>query len=152
METISYDLDEPCIILSISDVSAPHPTFADNSNILDICYMFFDDEETENMGGMTRNDANDICRFIEQWQDEDVSLFVHCGAGVSRSAGCAAAIMLWQWGDDSSIFCDGYYSPNMHCYRYVLDAVDLDYDDIQLAKKEREQYELWIQAHADDLE
>lgn len=151
METLSYELDMPCIIISISDKNVDYPIFADNSNILDVCYLSFDDEESEERHGMTQEDAQEICEFIDQWQNENIELYVHCGAGVSRSAGCAAAIMLWQWGDDSAVFDDGYYAPNMHCYRSILDAADLSYDDIQLAKKERHQLDLWQMEHADDL-
>lgn len=148
----SDTLSDPSVIISISDIKQDHPQFAGNENILDILFLEFDDVESERDGGMSPSDAKTVFDFVSQWASIDTSLYVHCGAGVSRSAGTAAAIMLWQWGDDSRIFSDGKYAPNMHCYRSVLDAVDLDYDDIQIAKKEREQFELWSKQHKDLLD
>ena len=143
MIALSYELDEPSIIISISDASQEHPVFADNANVKDVLFLNFDDEESEEAGGMNASNAESVAEFVRAWEQEDVSLYVHCGAGVSRSAGTAAAVMLWNWGDDSQVFQDAHYCPNMRCYRMVLDALDVSYDDIQIAKKEREQYLLW---------
>lgn len=46
---------------------------------------------------------------------------VHCDAGISRSSGVAAAILKAKTGDDSQIFNNPKYRPNMRCYRIVLD-------------------------------
>lgn len=152
MIAASDALSDPSVIISISDINQDHPQFADNENVLDVLFLQFDDVESEREGGMSKSDAELIADFAGRWASTDTSLYVHCGAGVSRSAGTAAAIMLWQWGGDSRIFSDGKYAPNMHCYRAVIDAVGLDYDDIQLAKKEREQFELWSKQHEDLLD
>lgn len=149
MIEFSNKIDAPSVIISISDWNQDAPEFADNERIFDVLHLFFDDVEQESSKGMTSDDAEAIIDFIDGWNNENVSLYVHCGAGVSRSAGCAAAIMLVCWGDDKDIFNDGKYAPNMHCYRLVLDAANLEYDDVQLAKKEREQFLLWQEEHAD---
>lgn len=147
----SAGIKNPCVIVSISDKDAAPPDFYDNDNIWDVCQLFFDDEEA-GPTCMTEQDADTLVAFIRQYENEDIDLFVHCNGGVSRSAGCAAAIMLIDWGDDSAIFQDGKYCPNMHCYRYVLNAADVSYDDIALARKQRGQLAHWYDCHADDLE
>ena len=47
---------------------------------------------------------------------------VHCTAGKSRSAAVAAALMKSIEGDDSPIFNNPRYKPNMRVYRMVLNA------------------------------
>ena len=135
----------PIVIVSINDHGSYVPDFADNPYIEDICYLFFDDVETEEEGGMTRDDAEEILAFAKDHLDADVECVVHCGAGRSRSAGVAAALMLLVFGDDADIFDSPVYSPNMHCYRYVLDAAGLGYVDDEVDAKEAHQHELWIE-------
>ena len=77
----------------------------------------FDDTDGEN--GISRTQAKEIAEFVKQHSDIE-QLIVHCGAGISRSAGVAAAIMVYVNKDDSPIFDNKRYSPNMRCYRYVL--------------------------------
>lgn len=144
-------IKSPCVIVSISDKHAYAPEFYKNDNIWDVCHLFFDDEEA-GPSCMTESDAAILVDFVRRYENEDVDLFVHCNGGVSRSAGCAAAIMLMDWGDDGAIFDDGRYCPNMHCYRYVLNAADVSYDDIMLARKHRHQLELWYEEHEEDFE
>lgn len=146
----TYELTEPCVIVSISDACAEPPCFADNRNIVDVLYLFFDDEEDGNTA-MTTEDAVQIVDFMEQYRDENIAMYFHCNAGVSRSAACAAAAMLIEWGDDTEIFDNGRYAPNMHCYRSILDASEITYDDIELARKHKHQFDLWVAEHADML-
>ena len=75
---------------------------------------------------MTDDDAIHVVTFcktaIEQYGDIDI--IVHCDAGISRSAGVAAAIMQYYLGDDSEIFDSGMYRPNMWCYRKTMNAFE----------------------------
>ena len=105
--------------------------------------LVFDDEEG-GITSMTPQNAYDILDFVEKWLDEDVDIIVHCGAGVSRSAGVAAALSLLVNGDDSNIFDDGRYSPNMHCYRSVLKASGLEYSEEDASRKHDHQFQLWL--------
>lgn len=143
-------INRPCIIVSISDKTAQPPEFYDNQNIIDVCYLFFDDEES-GPTAMTEDDARTLIDFVRSYENENIDLFFHCNGGVSRSAACAAATMLIEWGCDADIFNDGRYCPNMHCYRYVLDASGVDFDDIEIAKKQKRQFDLWCIEHADEL-
>ena len=135
--------DVPTVIVSISDCGADFPDFADNPYIEDVLFLSFDDVETEAEGGMTRADAAEIVEFMSGYLDAAVNVIVHCAAGRSRSAGTAAALMLLCWGDDSAIFSSPIYSPNMHCYRYVLDAAGMGYDEFEVDAKEQAQFGLW---------
>ena len=69
---------------------------------------------------MNEQDAARIVAFVKKYKDSVDGIIVHCDAGVSRSAGVMAAIMKWLTGDDSKIFSDLRFHPNMWCYRLVL--------------------------------
>ena len=139
----SYDIDDRTVIVSISDMGQDWPEFADNPYIEDILFLNFDDVENEETGGMSQDDAIEILDFISQYAEQPLDIIVHCGAGKSRSAGTAAAIMLLLYGDDSDIFGSARYTPNMHCYRTVLDAAGFGYSDDDVYDKEETQRELW---------
>ena len=141
---MSYaELDRDIVIVSITGYGGEFPSFADNPHIVGICYVQFDDEES-GPTAMTSNEAEQIVDFIQDWIDEDVDIVVHCSAGISRSAGVAAALMLLLNGDDSGIFNVGRYAPNMNCYRKVLSAAGMGYSDEEVDRKRDEQYQLWL--------
>ena len=70
---------------------------------------------------MRDEDAAQVAELLRSYPDTDV--IVHCDAGISRSAGVAAAILKHTTGDDSSIFENGLYDPNLWCYRKTLEAL-----------------------------
>lgn len=152
IETAPY-IAEPSAIISISDEGQDFPPLdVGNSNVLQVLYLSFDDME-DGPSSMSDDDAEQIVEFIQDADDNGAEhLYVHCGAGVSRSAGTAAAIMMLYWGDDADIFDDGRYAPNMHCYRMVLDAAGFGYDADEAAQKEARNFNLWKILHADDLD
>ena len=51
------------------------------------------------------------------------NILCQCEAGVSRSAGCAAAIIKWLEGEDEAVFASDLYSPNRHVYRLMLRVI-----------------------------
>lgn len=65
------------------------------------------------------NDARSIVELVLAHPDAK-EIIVHCTAGRSRSAAVAAALHKVLNGDDSIIFNDKKYSPNMRVYRMVL--------------------------------
>lgn len=92
------DLDERYIIISITD---PQP-FGEPAKIktrwglVDLLRLEFYDLEPpyppKNEGLMTDDHAKEIWKFINQYNLDDVTLVVHCEAGVSRSPSIACAI------------------------------------------------------------
>lgn len=97
-----------------------------NNKIKDIQFVRFDD--TDSLGGIECIDASKIKRFLlKHIGDTDLDLIiVQCEAGQSRSAGVAAALMKYFWNDDTTIFNNHKYTPNMLCYRTMLNELMCD--------------------------
>jgi protein-tyrosine phosphatase len=74
---------------------------------------------------MSDSDAAKIKDYVLRYKDRVECIIVHCEVGVSRSAGVMAAIQKYLTGDDSAIFNNGAFSPNMYCYRMMLDAFEI---------------------------
>ena len=111
------------VIISISSLWDNPPKFNKNNfAIRAVCNLFFDDEES-GPNTITEADAAKIKAFLLQWYDKVDQIVVHCDAGVSRSAGVAAAILKYYTIDDSQIFDNWKYCPNMLCYRMVLNKL-----------------------------
>lgn len=125
---------EPTVMISISD---PHMQYAASPfsseenkvlQILSLCFADADqpgpdiygyDAKVEDL--MRDEDAVQVAELLRTYPDTDV--IVHCDAGISRSAGVAAAILKHTTGDDSSIFENGLYDPNLWCYQKTLQAL-----------------------------
>lgn len=99
------------------------------------CYLCFDDVEDDSIPGctpMSNAQATLAANFLEELTTSDpTTLIVHCSAGISRSAGVAAAIhdaLGWPIANaqDNDVFRDGKFAPNMHCYRTMLRALGGD--------------------------
>lgn len=132
-----------CVIISINDTFVEANEFNNNPNIKGVCSLFFNDVEGHETGHMVREDADKIIEFINGYINEVDEIVVHCGAGVSRSAGVCAALMLIVNGDDSEIFNNGKYCPNMHCYRLVLESYFGYYDKAAADEKIRRNLIEW---------
>ena len=119
---------DKCVIISINDTFIEANKFNNNPKIKSVCSLFFNDVEGHETGHMVREDADKIIEFVNNYLNDVDEIIVHCGAGVSRSAGVCAALMMILNGDDSEIFNNGKYCPNMHCYRLVLESYFGYYD------------------------
>lgn len=71
-------------------------------------YTFFSNE-----------DAKNILTFVEEHKDKFDTLVCACEAGISRSAGCAAALEKIYFGTDE-IYDSTKYFPNSLIYRTIL--------------------------------
>ena len=143
-EAINYcyrSHDNPSVIISISDPYIEYsnsPFISSTNNVKAVLRLMFSDAEEPGcavagsgreckqvMVGesdlMTDEDAIKIKQFVNRHKDKDI--IVHCDAGISRSSGVAAAILKYLFGDDSSIFENPMYCPNMLCYRKTLEAL-----------------------------
>lgn len=99
------------------------------------CYLCFDDVEDNSVPGctpMSDAQATLAANFLKDLSTSNTTtLIVHCSAGISRSAGVAAAIhdaLGWPIANarDNDVFRDGKFAPNMHCYRTMLRALGGD--------------------------
>lgn len=91
-----------------------------HNNIKAVLPLWFDDVE-RGTNCMTETHAEAIKKFVAA--NAELLVIVHCDAGVSRSAGVAAALMKFYNGDDTPIFDNPQYRPNMLCYRVMLDCL-----------------------------
>lgn len=116
------------IVISISSCKCNEAFIIPNniSKIIDVLKVSFNDTDSRDFmdGGILNEDADKIADFINKYKDnDDIDLIiVHCEAGQSRSAGVAAAIMKYLFNDDTEIFNNNKFIPNMLCYRKVLNA------------------------------
>lgn len=115
------DINKKYAIISISEVDYKSPEFNNHSNIVSVLKVHFDDVEKNDKNCITNSDALKIANFVKSQVANIDTLIVHCLAGRSRSAGCAAAISKWYFNDDTFYFKR--YNPNMSVYRLVLNAL-----------------------------
>jgi predicted protein tyrosine phosphatase len=67
--------------------------------------------------------AKQIADFVCQYEGETELLLCQCHYGQSRSAGCAAAIAEYYYGNGIDIFTDYRFFPNKLVYHKVLKAL-----------------------------
>lgn len=114
---------EKTSVISISTPDEQYHTGVYTSpynGISSVLRLWFDDVES-GKDCIRKEDAEKIKRFVEAHKED--SIIVHCDAGVSRSAGIAAALMKYYNGDDTPIFNNPKYCPNMLCYRTMLNTL-----------------------------
>ena len=117
------------VIISISTVGDKMPNFHENHSVKEILDCYFNDFEAEDKGKfpswlfINEDIARQIANFVKKWWNEIEQIIVHCDGGVSRSAGVAAAILKHFTNDDSEIFDNPNFYPNMMVYRMVLNAL-----------------------------
>ena len=111
-------------VISISDYDKDAPILENNpdNGIISRCKLKFNDVDRGEAHAITDADAHKIMIFVAEIKENVDRLIVHCKAGVSRSAGVAAAIMKAIYNDDREIFNSRRYRPNMTCYRMVLNV------------------------------
>ena len=120
----SYKKNEkPYIIISITDIASEKVVFNKNNCLKSVLRLNFDDVDAECDNAVSNSDAEKIVNFVTAWKNEVDLIVVHCEAGVSRSSGVCAALMLWLNGSDKLVFDNPFYKPNMKCYRTVLNQI-----------------------------
>ncbi len=93
----------------------------------DVLYLQFDDVDgsqylMSDEVMMTEEQASQVAEFVRQHENAS-AILCHCQAGISRSSGCAAAIIKSSGADDMVIFNNYQYYPNRHVYKLVLNAL-----------------------------
>ena len=73
---------------------------------------------------MTEEQADAICAFVLHYGREIDCLLIHCSAGVSRSPAVAAGILGGLRQDESEIWDNPDYQPNLFVYQLVREAFE----------------------------
>lgn len=115
--------DNPYIIISITDIASECVAFNKSQQLKAVLRLNFDDVDNKTSSAISPADAKRIVAFVKAWINQVELIIVHCEAGMSRSSGVCAALMLWINGDDAPIFSNAFYRPNMLCYRTVLNEL-----------------------------
>lgn len=119
---------DKAIISIYTPTDEPANICKDNKSIKDVLYIPFVDAECIDAEkypeGWIYSDeqAELVYNFVMKYKNQIECLWIHCDGGVSRSAGMAAAILKALTGDDSQIFDNKEYYPNMTVYRRTLNA------------------------------
>ena len=110
-------------LISIMNHKRDCPERYPAERVLRLC---FDDAEDSRFWQnlMTEEQADAICAFVLRYGREIDWLVVHCSAGVSRSPAIAAGILGGLRQDESEIWDNPGYQPNMFVYRLVREAFD----------------------------
>jgi len=113
------DITSTYAIISITE---PREAIADLPDNRILRLQFHDiDREVTGCKLFAIEDAKEILKFVEK-QIAHVNFFIiHCHAGISRSAGVAAALSKIYNQTDEYIFTSGKYMPNMLVYRTILE-------------------------------
>ena len=125
---MSFNLKEKTAIISIRDVGTEVPRFHRGGDLLSVIALQFDDD-LHGPFCIKTQDAEQIVRFVDHFQNKIDHLIIHCEAGVSRSAGVAVAICKAKGLDDSWIW-DGTFSPNVTVALSVFRSFRVDEDEI----------------------
>ena len=132
-----------CIIISITDTHSDRNHFAQNPHIRAVLNLKFDDVDFGENDCICSNDGIKIIDFVNKHLNHVDKIVVHCEAGVSRSAGVCAALMLIVNGDDSPIFDSARFCPNMSCYRTVLETYYGSYNKEAADEKIARNIKIW---------
>lgn len=125
MRNEAYIISVPSVIISICDIDKTNINFPVNWDIVGILNLQFEDwDDPKDKTTISEEDAAKIAAFVNKFNDKEQPfvLYVNCEAGVSRSAGVAAAIAKFLFNDDEQFFRTKL--PNMLCYRRVLNALN----------------------------
>jgi protein-tyrosine phosphatase len=113
-------------VISITNTTQERPFFNFDKHSCHLLQMLFDDVEKGNPNeGLRLFDtglASKSAAFITGAVEKGATVVIcHCIAGMSRSAGMAAAISKFYLGDDAKFFKAK--TPNMLVYRLMLKAL-----------------------------
>lgn len=136
----SNNVPNPHIIISIFTPGDEPPDVAQNENTRGVLHFCFDDLDRQPtlitihaLGKPVLFDdeeAQRLAKWVKAFYKQGVrTVICHCDAGVSRSAGVAAALSKHFNGSDFEFFNSGgmyggpVYTPNMLVYRKLLEAL-----------------------------
>jgi predicted protein tyrosine phosphatase len=89
-------------------------------DLLRLKFLDIDQDELCGYKGFDVTDANNILDFVEKNKSIVDTIAIHCNAGISRSSGVAAALSKIYNGDDTWVFKNRKYCPNLRVYSLLL--------------------------------
>ncbi len=110
------------IIISITDIGAQPVKFTPNPKITAALHIQFDDVNLGEENSITVSNANEILSFVNKNLKDTECIIVQCEAGISRSSGICLALMFILKENDTDIFENADYCPNLYCYRTILNS------------------------------
>jgi predicted protein tyrosine phosphatase len=129
-----FDCEQPYILISITCPDDTEPTLLESKTRLDVLKLRFHDWDTKAKDLLTtkykdnprttdwvffnEEHARKIIKFVKQYQDKVEIIAVNCAAGISRSAGCVAALSKCMTGEDDYFF--KHYIPNSLVYSTII--------------------------------
>lgn len=116
--------DEPYIVISITDPNTPDARVAESSLCIDVLRLKFHDsgdygQPLRDTVVMTNEHARSILDFIGKHRDDISTIICQCEAGMSRSAGVAAALSHILQGQNKYFYAN--FEPNKWVYRTIID-------------------------------
>jgi predicted protein tyrosine phosphatase len=124
LQALKLDLSEPHAVISIREPGSDAPAIPENGSCRGVLRLSFHDVDRPEPAKeilFTLEHANEICDFVSRVREEITTLVVHCEAGISRSAGVAAALSK-AWLDNDRFFFEC-YMPNRLVYSTLLRAL-----------------------------
>lgn len=114
---------EKTLVISITDPGSKlnYLEGDENNGIKKVVRVQFEDTDNPRTS-ISSEQAKEITEQVAQFIEHMDKIIVHCEAGQSRSAGVAAAILKFYTNDDTQIFDNPRYTPNMYVYRMILET------------------------------
>jgi predicted protein tyrosine phosphatase len=109
------------VLISITETSSEKGTLRVPSCCKDVLYLQFHDidKDRENLTLFSRKHAKEILEFFNKYKNKTKNIIIHCTAGISRSAGVAAALYRIYYGENDTNYWSS-FMPNMLVYRTIL--------------------------------
>ena len=123
-EITSFNLSGGDAVISFYDPGTEPVTIGNCG--AEICYVELDDIDSDEPGFDCDSffpEAGAVAEFIVRTVAEGKRIISQCEYGMSRSAGCAAAILEYYHGSGITVFADDRYCPNKAVFRKLLDAL-----------------------------
>lgn len=123
-EAQEYTANEPYVVVSITDPGSQDVVFQKDDNRKAVLSLQFHDVDRIMPGVLAINaeQGEQIWAFAKENAQRVELIVCHCEAGISRSAGVAAALSKAFNDDDKKFFESNRYLPNRRAYRAVLKA------------------------------
>ncbi len=94
-------------------------TYIDSLDMKKLVVDILDIEDKRHPRAFTRAHARMVISFLRQLPEEVTDLYVCCSKGGSRSAGCAAALMLMSGRSDKDVWLNPFYTPNLLVFQVL---------------------------------